>query len=128
VSNVPDAGAIGASTRASDNISSRPRRGLPLRVTWSATAKSHARFRQEGVDKSSKDEHDYGVKLTAAYKQVGDCWAAWIEEIPGVHTQGDTLEEARENLKDAVRMVLEANRELSEQEHEASRREDLVVV
>jgi predicted RNase H-like HicB family nuclease len=49
------------------------------------------------------------MKLTAAYKKVGDCWAAWVEEIPGVNTQGATLEEARENLKDALRMVLEAN-------------------
>jgi len=56
-----------------------------------------------------------------------DRWAAWVEEIPGVHTQGDTLEEARENLKDAFRMVLDANRELSEKAHEATRRETLVM-
>ena len=79
------------------------------------------------MDKPLKYEHVCGVKLTAAYRQVGDCWAAWVEEIPGVHTQGDTLEEARENLKDALRMVLEANRELSEKAHEATRREPLVV-
>ena len=67
------------------------------------------------------------MKLTAAYNKVGDWWAAWVEEIPGVNTQGATLEEARENLKDALRMVLEANRELSEKEQEATLREDLVV-
>ena len=68
------------------------------------------------------------MKLTAAYKKVGDWWAAWVEEIPGANnTQGATLEEARENLRDALRMVLEANRELSEKEQEATRREDLVV-
>ena len=67
------------------------------------------------------------MKLTAAYKKVGEWWAARVEEIPGVNTQGETLEEARENLKDALRMVLEANRELSEKEQEATRREDLVV-
>jgi predicted RNase H-like HicB family nuclease len=32
---------------------------------------------------------------------------------PGVNTQGESLEEARENLKDALRMVLAANREIS---------------
>jgi len=48
------------------------------------------------------------MKLTAAYKRVADWWAAWVEEIPGVNTQGETLEEARENLRDALRMVLEA--------------------
>jgi predicted RNase H-like HicB family nuclease len=54
------------------------------------------------------------MKLTAAYRKVGDWWAAWAEEIPGANTQGATLEEARENLKDALRMVLVANRELSD--------------
>ena len=72
-------------------------------------------------------QDDSQRSLTAAYKKVGDWWAAWVEEIPGVNTQGATLEEARENLKDALRMVLEANRELSEKEQEATRREDLVV-
>ena len=48
------------------------------------------------------------MKLTAAFKQVDGWWAAWVEEIPGVNTQGKTLEEARENLKDALRKVLEA--------------------
>jgi predicted RNase H-like HicB family nuclease len=59
------------------------------------------------------------MKLTAAYKRVGEWWAASIEEIPGVHTQGKTMEEARENLRDALEMVLEANRELAEKENEA---------
>jgi predicted RNase H-like HicB family nuclease len=67
------------------------------------------------------------MKLTAAYKQVDDWWAAWVEEIPGVNTQGKTLEEARENLKDALQMVLEANRELAEKEHEPTRREEIVL-
>jgi predicted RNase H-like HicB family nuclease len=67
------------------------------------------------------------MKLTAAYKKVGDWWAAWVEEIPGVNTQGESLDEARENLKDALRMVLEVNRELSEKELEATQREDLIV-
>jgi predicted RNase H-like HicB family nuclease len=66
------------------------------------------------------------MKLTAAYKQVGDWWAASIEEIPGVHTQGATFEEARENLKDALQMVLEVNRELAEKENKATRREEFI--
>lgn len=40
-------------------------------------------------------------------------FSAFVEEIPGVNTQGVTLAEARENLADALRMVLEANREIS---------------
>ena len=66
------------------------------------------------------------MKLTAAFKKVDDWWAAWVEEIPGANTQGKTIEEARENLKDALRMVLEANKELSEKEQEATTREELV--
>ena len=72
------------------------------------------------MDKPLRCKHVCGVKLTAAYKQVGDRWAAWVEEIPGVHTQGDTLEEARESPRDALRMVREANRESSEKAHEAT--------
>ena len=67
------------------------------------------------------------MKLTAAYKQVGDWWAAWVEEIPEVNTQGKTLDEARENLKDALQMVLEANREMNEKEQEPTRLEELVI-
>jgi predicted RNase H-like HicB family nuclease len=67
------------------------------------------------------------MKLTAAFKKVDDWWAAWVEEIPGVNSQGKTLEEARENLKDALRMVLEVNRELSEKEQEATKREEFIL-
>ena len=67
------------------------------------------------------------MKLTAAYILVGEWWAASIEEIPGVHTQGKTLEEARENLRDALVMVLQANRELAEKENEATTREEMVL-
>ena len=40
---------------------------------------------------------------------------AYVEELPGANTQGQTLEEARTNLIEAVEMVLEANRELSQE-------------
>jgi predicted RNase H-like HicB family nuclease len=83
--------------------------------------------RWEGLDKKPECKEGTEMKLTAAYKQVGDWWAAWVEEIPGLNTQGKTLEEARENLKDALQMVLEANRELAEKEHEPTRREELVI-
>ena len=39
-----------------------------------------------------------------------------IEEIAGVNTQGETLEQARENLKEAFEMVMEANRAISQKE------------
>jgi predicted RNase H-like HicB family nuclease len=54
------------------------------------------------------------MELTAVYMQVPDGYIAFVEELPGANTQGATLEEARENLQEAVTMVLEANRELAE--------------
>lgn len=45
-------------------------------------------------------------------------WIAYIEELPGVNTQGETLEEARENLQDALQLVLETNREIAREQSE----------
>lgn len=52
-------------------------------------------------------------KFTAVFEQDGDWWVGYVEELPGANTQGRTLEEARENLKEAVALVIEANRELT---------------
>lgn len=49
-------------------------------------------------------------ELTAVFEHTGTWWVAYLEELPGVNTQGETLEEARENLQEATRLVLEANR------------------
>ena len=43
-------------------------------------------------------------------------YIAFVEELPGANTQGDTLEEARTSLREAVALVLEANRALAEEE------------
>jgi predicted RNase H-like HicB family nuclease len=56
------------------------------------------------------------VKLTAVFRQFPGGYAAFVEELPGANSQGATLEEARVNLAEAVVMVLEANRELAEEE------------
>lgn len=53
------------------------------------------------------------MKLTAVYMKVPEGYVAFVEELPGANTQGETLEEARVNLKEAVIMVLETNRALS---------------
>ncbi|HEX4137914.1 MAG TPA: type II toxin-antitoxin system HicB family antitoxin [Bryobacteraceae bacterium] len=55
------------------------------------------------------------MRLTAVYMKVSEGYIAFIEELPGANTQGETLAEARTNLEEAVTMVLDANRELSEQ-------------
>jgi len=50
------------------------------------------------------------IKLTAVYRKFPEGYAAFVEELPGANTQGATLEEARANLKEAVEMILQANR------------------
>lgn len=52
--------------------------------------------------------------LHAVFMKVPEGYIAFVEELPGANTQGATLEEARENLKEAVSLVMEANRELAE--------------
>jgi len=61
--------------------------------------------------------------------KVPEGYIAFVEELPGANTQGDTLEQARANLEEAVAMVLDANRELSEQSLEGAEviREALVL-
>ncbi len=53
------------------------------------------------------------MKLTAVYMKVPEGYAAFVEKLTGANTQGDTLEEAHANLREAVTMVLDANRELA---------------
>lgn len=50
--------------------------------------------------------------FTATYQKRGKWFVAWVEEIPGVNTQGRTLREAKTNLRDALQLVLRANRDI----------------
>jgi predicted RNase H-like HicB family nuclease len=56
------------------------------------------------------------VRFTAVYRKVPEGFIAFVEDLPGANTQGATLEEARTNLEEAVALVLEANRTLSEED------------
>jgi predicted RNase H-like HicB family nuclease len=47
------------------------------------------------------------MKVRASFMKHGKWWVAWTEDVPGALTQGATLEEARENLVDAIRMIQE---------------------
>ena len=53
------------------------------------------------------------MHLTAVFQKVPEGYIAFVEELPGANTQGNTLDEARANLEEAIQLVLEANRELS---------------
>lgn len=56
------------------------------------------------------------AQFTAVFKKVSEGYIGFVEELPGANTQGATLDEARENLEEAVALVLEANRHLAEEE------------
>jgi predicted RNase H-like HicB family nuclease len=53
------------------------------------------------------------ITLTAVYRKVPEGYIGFIEELPGANTQGATIEETRENLKEAIDLVIEANRSLA---------------
>ncbi len=49
-------------------------------------------------------------EFTAVIQKHGRWYVAYVEEIPGVNTQGRTLTEERRNLREALRLILETNR------------------
>lgn len=55
---------------------------------------------------------------TGVFEQVGDWWMGHVEELPGCNVHERTLDEARESLKEAVQLILSANRELARREAE----------
>lgn len=55
------------------------------------------------------------MELTAVFRKVPMGYIAFVEELPGANTQAATLDEARRNLREAVGLVLEANRALAEE-------------
>ena len=62
-------------------------------------------------------------EFTAVFRKVPEGYIGFVEEIPGANSQGETLEEVRANLEEAVRLVLEANRLLAEEELAAMQNE-----
>jgi predicted RNase H-like HicB family nuclease len=56
------------------------------------------------------------MSFTAIYQKVPEGYVAFVEELPGSNTQGETLEDARKNLREAIKLVLESNRQLTEDE------------
>ena len=54
--------------------------------------------------------------FTAVFQKVPEGYIGFIEELPGANTQGDTIEEVRENLHEAADLILEANRTIAEED------------
>jgi predicted RNase H-like HicB family nuclease len=55
------------------------------------------------------------LTLTKVFQPVTEGFIAFVEELPGANAQGDTLDEAKANLEEAIELVLEANRALAEE-------------
>ena len=70
------------------------------------------------------------MQLTAVFRKVPEGYIGFVEELPGANTQGASLEEARANLSEAVELVLDANRTLSEESIKGQEviREPLVLI
>jgi predicted RNase H-like HicB family nuclease len=68
-------------------------------------------------------------RYTGVFEHVGGWWTGHVEELPGCNVQERTLEEARDSLKEAVQLIVQANRELARQESEGHQvvREPLAV-
>jgi predicted RNase H-like HicB family nuclease len=72
--------------------------------------------------------HAMKHEFTSVIEKRGRWYVAYIEEIPGVNTQGRTLAEARRNLREALTLVIEANRGLAaKQRFDAAIREPIAV-
>jgi predicted RNase H-like HicB family nuclease len=56
------------------------------------------------------------LQLTAVFRKVPEGYVGFVEELPGANTQGATLDEARANLREAVELVLDANRAMAEED------------
>jgi predicted RNase H-like HicB family nuclease len=55
------------------------------------------------------------IKMTAVFEPCTEGgFIAYIEEIPGINSQGETLEEAKENLADAINLMFEERRSSKE--------------
>jgi predicted RNase H-like HicB family nuclease len=55
-------------------------------------------------------------QFTSVIEKRGKWYVGFVEEIPGVNTQGKTLTEVRRNLKEALTLIIETNKELAARE------------
>ncbi|MCX6712571.1 MAG: type II toxin-antitoxin system HicB family antitoxin [Candidatus Vogelbacteria bacterium] len=67
------------------------------------------------------------LKLNAVYKKSGKWIIAWVEEIPGVNTQGRTMKEARVNLREALSLILQEKGQLARKQSSILTREQILI-
>jgi predicted RNase H-like HicB family nuclease len=75
-------------------------------------------------DRLSYMKHEF----TSVIEKRGKWYVGYVEEIPGVNTQGRTLAEARRNLKEALTLVLESNRALSAKDRSPDAKREPITV
>jgi predicted RNase H-like HicB family nuclease len=56
------------------------------------------------------------IEFSAIFQKVAEGYIGFVEELPGANSQGNTLDEARTNLKEAIQLVIDSNREITEEE------------
>jgi predicted RNase H-like HicB family nuclease len=57
------------------------------------------------------------VRLTTIFEEAEEGgYIGYVAELPGANTQGETMDEVRENLAEAIQLILEANREQFEKQ------------
>ena len=68
--------------------------------------------------------------FTAVFEEAEEGgYVAYIAEVPGIATQGESLQEARDNLREAAELVLESNRELALQQFDGQgRRQERITI
>ena len=68
-------------------------------------------------------------RFTTVIEKRGRWYVGYVEELPGANTQARTLAKVRANLKEVIQLILQANRELSQNETEAEKviREQIVL-
>lgn len=68
-------------------------------------------------------------QFTAVFEDGGDGWVtAYVEEVPGAVTQGRTIDEARESLKEALALVLDTQREIASSERASELARETIIV
>jgi predicted RNase H-like HicB family nuclease len=53
------------------------------------------------------------LEFTAVFRRVPEGYIGYVEELPGANSQGTTLDETRENLREAIQLIVDANREMA---------------
>jgi len=75
---------------------------------------------QKSGDRGTRQEyhlHMTEVTLTTVYEEAEEGgYIGYVAELPGANTQGETMEEVRENLAEAIQLIFEANREAFEKQ------------